>query len=598
LKAEGYYKNVVDFKAGGWEQDQVVLRKQGIKIIGMTTTGLSKYRALVTALRPKIVLIEEAAETIEAAVISACVPTLEHLVLVGDHKQLRPQCAVRDLERDPFNLNVSLFERMVTPGNDVEYSMLKRQRRMIPEIRRLLEPIYGSSITDHETMKDMRIRPPVPGMGGINSFFFTHNNPETNDEQMSSTNQWEADMVVAFFDYLMHNGMKEDQITVLTFYNGQRKLLLRKLREHRNLANRAFKVVTVDSYQGEENEVVILSLVRSNDDGKIGFLGVENRVCVALSRAKRGFYIFGNGELLAGESKIWGKVITIMAGRGKHCEAPPSEPKYRILFNVPIVCTNHARKTFVPGPEQWDILYGGCEKKCETRLVCGHLCLFNCHPFEHGRIICTAPCIQSLPCGHPCKAICSGPCKCGRCKHKDTNGACSPIPGSDYQINSLYGSNLKTWSAYAGGDVQKHDLALHQRKLELDHAAEAGYQQNELRDKYLQEQVANALPTSLYPELQLTKSCVAVAAESQSSALNSVTTKSTGPSRKLSSSNQKSKVRHVFEGTFSIRNGARPYPGFENATVTKRNKMTPVSNTTETQAVPNTNESDLLIDLS
>lgn len=48
------------------------------------------------------------------------------------------------------------------------------------------------------------------------------------------------------------------------------------------------KITVVDNYQGEESRIVILSLVRSNRDGKIGFLAAQNRVCVALSRAKEG----------------------------------------------------------------------------------------------------------------------------------------------------------------------------------------------------------------------------------------------------------------------------------------------------------------------
>ena len=53
-------------------------------------------------------------------------------------------------------------------------------------------------------------------------------------------------------------------------------------------------MTAVDNYQGEENDVIILSLVRSNQEGSVGFLGTDNRVCVALSRARNGFYAFGN----------------------------------------------------------------------------------------------------------------------------------------------------------------------------------------------------------------------------------------------------------------------------------------------------------------
>ena len=61
------------------------------------------------------------------------------------------------------------------------------------------------------------------------------------------------------------------------------------------------RVTAVDNYQGEENDVIILSLVRNNVEGSVGFLRTNNRVCVALSRARNGFYAFGNfrsGQLL------------------------------------------------------------------------------------------------------------------------------------------------------------------------------------------------------------------------------------------------------------------------------------------------------------
>ena len=73
---------------------------------------------------------------------------------------------------------------------------------------------------------------------------------------MSKINHGEAEILVQFFAYLVLNGTTPGEITVLTFYNGQRKLIMRKLREHRHLQGATFNVVTVDSYQGEENEVV------------------------------------------------------------------------------------------------------------------------------------------------------------------------------------------------------------------------------------------------------------------------------------------------------------------------------------------------------
>lgn len=65
------------------------------------------------------------------------------------------------------------------------------------------------------------------------------------------------------------------------------------------------KCVVVDKYQGEENEIILLSLVRSNVENKIGFLNIKNRVCVALSRAKKGLYIAGNMDCLTKSSELW-----------------------------------------------------------------------------------------------------------------------------------------------------------------------------------------------------------------------------------------------------------------------------------------------------
>lgn len=71
----------------------------------------------------------------------------------------------------------------------------------------------------------------------------------------------------------------------------------------------------VDKYQGEENDIILLSLVRSNEEGKIGFLKTENRVCVALSRAKKGLYIVGNMNNLSENSSMWKEIKRILEER-------------------------------------------------------------------------------------------------------------------------------------------------------------------------------------------------------------------------------------------------------------------------------------------
>ena len=327
-KAAEHTMLVKELKIGRWEIEANILEQA--KIIGCTTTGLSKYRGLIASVKPKIIMIEEAAETLEGYVSTACMPSLEHLILVGDHEQLRGHCSCQELEGHPFFLDVSMFERLVR--HSVGHTQLIKQRRMIPEIRRLLMPIY-ENLEDHPSVLE---RKSVPGMGGINSYFFMHEWFEDTDNLMSKVNILEADMLVGFFNYLVFNGVKPEEITVLTFYNGQRKLILSRLRRHQNLQGSRFKVVTVDSYQGEENDIVLLSLVRSNNSNSIGFLSVINRVCVALSRAQRGLYIFGNGPLLFLNSVKWFQIA----------EAMGENPR-RMGWELPIVCEVHGNHEYI-----------------------------------------------------------------------------------------------------------------------------------------------------------------------------------------------------------------------------------------------------------
>ena len=452
-------------KIGFWEQDEPILKRQ--KIIGMTTTGFSKYRGLISALKPKIVLIEEAAETLEAPVTVACIPSLQHLILVGDHQQLRPHTHMKVHEDDPYWLNVSLFERMV--NNKLGYTTLSMQRRMIPEIRRVLYPIYHDKITDHPSVKNPDNRPNVPGMGGVNSWFFSHFWPEQRDEQMSAYNPDEADMIVGFVEYLVYNGMDTEDITVLTFYNGQRKKILSELRKKTSLGQRRFNVVTVDSYQGEENEVVILSLVRSNNRGQIGFLGIDNRTCVGLSRAKCGFYIFGNAHMLyavkpppPGQEKpvpiypTWAKVIDIMSNSGPKPDRLKAEPKGRLELSLPVRCSNHGTVTSIAEPADWNLIHGGCSEPCGETLACGHPCMLKCHPFSHSNVQCPEPCSIVLPCGHACSQSCGAVCSCSICaKTRMTSGAADEEAGYDgletlsQRASSGNESSSSSWHSFA-----------------------------------------------------------------------------------------------------------------------------------------------------
>jgi helicase required for RNAi-mediated heterochromatin assembly 1 len=146
-------------------------------------------------------------------------------------------------------------------------------------------------------------------------------------------------MLVGFFDYLVLNGVRPEDITVLTFYAGQRKMILKALRNHVNLQGLFFKVATVDSYQGEENKIILLSLVRSNSWDEIGFLSNANRICVALSRAQEGLYLFGNDANLRTNS-MWNTILDIL-----------SQTPGRLASEFPLTCMKHTTQIWIKGKQ-------------------------------------------------------------------------------------------------------------------------------------------------------------------------------------------------------------------------------------------------------
>lgn len=366
-------------KVNKWISDLNILDKKAINIIGCTTTGLTKYRGFLAATGARVLLIEEAAETREPNVTSALFPNLDQLILVGDHQQLPPRCDIARLGDEPFNLNVSLFERLVR--NRLPYTMLNRQRRMAPELRFIVQKYYPN-LKDHPLVKDEANRLLIPGMGSRRSWFFTHEWPEDTDADNSKSNPREAQMIVAFMKYLVQNGVKPAEITVLTYYRGQRKRILQLLRrEFVSMGTGHFNVATVDSYQGEENEIVLLSLVRSPqsqfDVKRVGFVESLNRATVAISRARRGFFMFGNKDNLF-QSTIqsfdtWAPVWNGFA----------EQQRVAMGKGLPLVCQNHdeqgKNEIWMKSPESFDGNAGGCWIKCDARLPCGHGCVLTCH---------------------------------------------------------------------------------------------------------------------------------------------------------------------------------------------------------------------------
>ncbi|XP_040290237.1 NFX1-type zinc finger-containing protein 1-like isoform X1 [Bufo bufo] len=371
--------------------DCSILKKADI--IGMTTTGAAKYRKLLQVVQPRIVIVEEAAEVLEAHIITALSHSCQHLILIGDHQQLRPATTVYEVAKN-FNLEVSMFERLIRMG--IPYVRLNYQHRMRPEIAKLLTPHIYDKLENHESVYK------YDNVKGVcqNLFFVDHNHLEDHiSEGKSHQNVHEATFVKSLCLYFIHQGYSPSNITILTTYSGQLHCL-------QNMMAKAqfdgVRVCVVDKYQGEENEIIILSLVRSNLEGNVGFLKIPNRVCVALSRARKGLFCIGNMQMLS-KVPIWKKICDAL----KENEQIGKELKVKCVIHPNTTTYLSTFKDFDNVPE------GGCMIPCDYRLDCGHVCALRCHPYDpkHVEINCVKPCLK-IPCikGHKCKKMCFEPC--------------------------------------------------------------------------------------------------------------------------------------------------------------------------------------------
>lgn len=403
-------------------------------IIGMTTTACAARWELLRSVGVETLICEEAAEIMEAHTLCSLLPTLQHAIFIGDPQQLRPEATestltIEDCIGADYRLDESLLERLMFPrdpsASAMRASHLNIQRRMHPEIANIARLTY-QYLKDHTSTHD---RAPPYGLQH-RMFWWDHRVPELDaDELKSRVNLHEVEMVSCLVEYLLRTGAYcQGEIAVLTPYSGQLARLHDRLsttcdiwlsdkdrealldegllalgEEGRSTKDEVavsdmLRVSTVDNFQGEEAKIVVLSTVRSGGDA--GFLKTPNRVNVACSRARNGFYIVGNSQTLS-QVPMWQRVISTFTGKigvsiMTCCHA---HPKHRHTVHEPTDFGNVAE----------------CPAICGQPLDCGHRCGEKCHPPElHSRLACQEKCDRILPCGHKCPKLCYQ--TCGDCQ--------------------------------------------------------------------------------------------------------------------------------------------------------------------------------------
>lgn len=204
-------------------------------VIGVTTSGLAKRISVLRHVNAKVVICEEAGEVLEAHMLSALIPSVQHLIQIGDHQQLRPQINTFNLSLESqqgrlYQLDRSQFERL-SVGEHYQYPFpvcqLNIQRRMRPQISALIRSTLYQRLVDHDDIKNL---PDVVGMRE-NVFWYDHRNledsPSIESNQRSKSNKWEVNMTHALVKHVVRQGMYSSKdIAVLTPYASQ----LQKLR--------------------------------------------------------------------------------------------------------------------------------------------------------------------------------------------------------------------------------------------------------------------------------------------------------------------------------------------------------------------------------
>lgn len=176
---------------------------------------------------------------------------------------------------------------------------------MRPEIADILRCQFYPDLNDHQSVA---FYPKVKGVTK-DVFFLNHNESEETHRETSKINKSEAQFLVQLALYLVKQGYEASKISILATYLGQMMYLEHLVQDTGNEALRNVVIAVVDNYQGEENDIILLSLVRSNEAGNIGYLRLHNRICVALSRARHGLYVVGNFKELSASSKSWKNIL-------------------------------------------------------------------------------------------------------------------------------------------------------------------------------------------------------------------------------------------------------------------------------------------------
>lgn len=342
------FKNIISISnewlsvmASSQSQFQNFLSKTRTLVCG-TCVGIGRNHYGIQENIYDLVVIDEAARS-PASELAIAMQVGRKVLLVGDHKQLPPlfdeehiKAAKRILPAvSTEEFKRSDFERaFVSSYGKTVGRFLKIQYRMIPAVGNLVSECFyseeggletGRGVTKKaylELFKDICTPVTWIDTSKANKSSFESKPTTKHANQKSYVNKYEAEIILGLLSKIVAHKNSETilvegndpKIGIICMYGEQVKYLIREINGvswARTLLEKCIiKVDTIDSYQGKENDIVIVSLVRSNSSGAQGHVASENRANVALSRAKEALFIVGNSDMWCNhnEGSAFGRV--------------------------------------------------------------------------------------------------------------------------------------------------------------------------------------------------------------------------------------------------------------------------------------------------
>lgn len=247
-----------------------------------------------------LVVLDEATQSVDPVSLVA-LQRGRRVVLAGDPCQLAP--TVIDLDAARGGLSLTLFERLQT-RQPAAVSLLRVQHRMHKALMAFPSAsMYGGrleaspDVADHvlETLPGVRPDPLRPSPLCFVDTAGTGFQEVQTASDPSTSNPQQAERTLREVQRLLARGVPPQEIGVITPYEAQ----ARRLREGLRAARAAgLEVGTVDAFQGREKEAIVVDLVRSNEEGVLGFLEDVRRMNVALTRARRFLLVIGDSATL------------------------------------------------------------------------------------------------------------------------------------------------------------------------------------------------------------------------------------------------------------------------------------------------------------